>query len=150
MVKKYKYTCKTGRPQKFKTVEELEEKIDEYFASCFKEDGERIRPFTITGLALALDTTRETLLDYEKSDKFAKFSDTIKKAKQTCQNYAEEHLFTSRNVIGAIFSMKNNYGWKDKTEVDTNFKGNITFTQALDMAEESAGIIPSDDKKLLE
>ena len=128
-----------GRPLKFESAEELQEKIDLYFKDCdphiedveilkdiLGSDGkptgdvegritQRItkqKPYTITGLALALDTTRETLLDYEAKDEF---SDTIKKAKQRCHNYAETMLFNS-NPAGPIFNLKNNYGWRDKVE----------------------------------
>lgn len=102
---------KVGRPLKFKTVEEMQEKIDAYFDECIEKE----KPYTITGLALALDTTRETLLDYEDKDEF---SDTVKKAKLRCENYAEEFLFKGKNVVGSIFNLKNNYKrWVDKQEV---------------------------------
>ena len=116
-----------GRPLKFETVEKLQEKIDAYFSECDSRETEVLtksgimvkvpnpRPYTITGLALALDTTRETLLDYEEKEKY---SDTIKRAKMKCQNYAEEYLFSGSRETGAIFNLKNNYGWKDKTEQD--------------------------------
>jgi hypothetical protein len=78
----------TGRPLKFKSPEQLQAKIDAYFASCWKEtpifkDGKQIgvtrhqaRPYTITGLALDLDTTRETLIDYERDNpKFTAYSE---------------------------------------------------------------------------
>lgn len=76
-------------------------------------------PYTITGLAMALGTTRETLLDYEeKYDSIDPgFSDTIKSAKVKCQNFAELSLFGS-NATGPIFNLKNNYKWKDRTEVE--------------------------------
>mgnify|MGYP001314968103 CR=1 FL=1 len=99
-----------GRPLKFQSVEELQQKIDAYF----KKMDEEKRPYIITGLALALDTTRRTLLDYEEK---SEFSHTIKKAKLRCENFSEESLFTSRNVTGAIFNLKNNYGWVDKQEI---------------------------------
>jgi len=83
----------------------------------------QIRPFTVTGLAIALDTTRDLLLDYEKRPENAEFSDTIKRAKQRIHNYAEEFLFNGKNVTGAIFNLKNNYGWVDKTETDVTSKG---------------------------
>lgn len=144
-----------GRPLKFKSVPELQKKIDAYFAACdphlettqvleypkkedtigkrkvqvpdtTKEpvlvDRKRIStqiPYTITGLALALDTSRETLLDYENKDKF---SDTIKRAKLKIHNFTELKLFET-NATGPIFNLKNNYGWKDKSEVDTNITG---------------------------
>lgn len=90
--------------------------IDDYFLGC-DETGE---PYTITGLALALDTSRETLLDYEVKDQF---SDTIKKAKLKCQNYTERFLYNGKNATGAIFSLKNNYGWRDKQETDVTSDG---------------------------
>jgi len=114
-----------GRPLKFKTVEELQKKIDAYFDSCWEERDIRntegavlgkqkvqTMPYTITGLALALDTTRETLMDYEEKDGY---SDTIKMAKLRCQNFAEQQLFTGKNAAGPIFALKN-YGWRDKIE----------------------------------
>ena len=116
-----------GRPLKFKTVKELETKIVAYFAQCDKDHD----PYTVSGLALALDTTRETLLDYQDRDDF---SDTIKKAKLRCENFAERKLFRgSGSVAGVIFSLKNNYkGWKDTKDV--HHGGSIA--QILDAAEE--------------
>ena len=100
-----------GKPLKFKTVEELEEKINAYFAKCEKEG----RPLTITGLAVELDTTRETLLDYEVK---SRYSDTIQKAKAKIHRYAEESLWRGGGIVsGVIFNLKNNWGWKDTSEL---------------------------------
>ena len=101
-----------GRPLKFKSVEELQEKIERWLEDCRKNN----RPLVITGLAISLDTTRETLLDYQDRDEF---SDTIIKAKQLCENYTEEYLFTGKNVAGAIFNLTNNFrNWKNKQYSD--------------------------------
>ena len=137
---------KVGRPFKFKTPKILEKKIEAYFQSCFdykrnmfggritdniplginKKTGkmrwkkgqfvmEQVKPFTVTGLAVFLGTTRDTLMDYEK--KYGdKFSDTIKKAKQAIYAFTEESLFTNKPT-GPIFSLKNNYDWKDRKEL---------------------------------
>lgn len=88
-------------------------------------------PYTITGLAVALDTSRETLRDYEKG-KYDNgeliegydpaFSDTIKKAKARCESFAEQMLF-GPSPAGTIFNLKNNYGWKDRTEQDLTTGG---------------------------
>jgi hypothetical protein len=102
-----------GRPLKFKNEKELQKKIDAWLKSCKKEK----RPLTITGLALALDTGRNVLIDYGNREEF---SNTIKKAKLICENYAEETLFLGKNVVGAIFNLKNNYGWKEKQEIEHN------------------------------
>lgn len=151
-----------GRPLKFESVEELDKKIDAYFADCDPhveevtewvsartKDGRKKKdengldylievthkvmtkqkPYTITGLALYLDTSRETLLQYKEREEFV---DSIKKAKDRCHNYVEDSLLTS-NPTGAIFNLKNNYGWKDKTETDLTSGGEklgatISFT----------------------
>jgi hypothetical protein len=99
---------KVGRPLKFKNPKELQKAIDAYFARCSREN----EPLTITGLALALDTTRETLMDYENRDEF---SDTIKKAKLRIEQ-AYEFRNIKRGNAGDIFALKQ-IGWKDKTEI---------------------------------
>lgn len=92
------------------------------------------KPYLITGICMALDIDRSTLIDYENGNQdlnpddeeydknIPRFSHTIKAAKIKCQNYTENHLYTGKNATGAIFSLKNNYNWKDSSEVqqDTN------------------------------
>lgn len=139
-----------GRPLKFQTVKELQEAIDNYFASLYeptfdmwgnprinKTTGEqmlkKVNVATVTGLAVALDTTRDLLLDYENGkhdgkdltiDQLAEnqqiddFSDTIKKAKLRIYADTEQQLYKGK-AVGAIFSLKNNYGWVDKTVTET-------------------------------
>ena len=112
----------TGRPLKFESPQVLEEKINEYFAKC-EAKGEK--PL-ITELALFLDTTRETLCDYRDKDEY---SDSIKKAKLRCQVALERNLVEGKvNPTGTIFNLKNNYGWRDKTEVENEHKGEMSFT----------------------
>lgn len=101
--------AKRGRPRKFSNSEIMQKKIDDYFAFC----DENYKPYTICGLALALDVDRDTILNYQKE---RDFFGTIKKAKLKCEKYAEECLYTGKNVAGVIFNLKNNYGWKDKIE----------------------------------
>ncbi len=133
-----------GRPKKWSSVKKLEKQIQEYFESCFElewyeryvrsENGEmkkdeqwnwekeyyqeyKMKRFpTITGLAVALGTSRQTLLNYEGDEKFF---DTIKKAKNFIESFTEEQMLSGKiNPAAAIFNLKNNWGWKDKTEVD--------------------------------
>lgn len=126
-----------GRPPKFADVGTLQTYIDEYFNSCYEEDWyqvieddiptwkpridkdgiimrKMVKPLTITGLAVFLDTTRRTLLDYEARND--EFSHTIKIAKARIENFTEEQLFTNKNTAGVIFNMVNNYGWTNKQE----------------------------------
>ena len=113
-----------GQPLKFKSVEELQSRIDGYFNSCWEEDdkGKRTqtKPYTITGLANYLDTNRQTLLNYEDKEQYF---DTIKKAKSMCEQYVEEYLFVGKNTAGGIFNLVNNYGWQNKQNTDITTGG---------------------------
>jgi len=97
-----------GRPPKYKSKEEIEEKIEQYFKDCegrplTDDEGNQIynkwgypvivdkRPPTVTGLALALGfTNRLSLLRYQGKKEFC---DTITRAKARVEQYAEERLF---------------------------------------------------------
>lgn len=119
-----------GRPKAFKSVEELEALIDDYFATdAYMGEGDN-RQFvpTISGLALHLDITTATLRNYGKDEDF--FS-TIKRAKQRVELSLEQRL-AGNNVAGSIFNLKNNFDWKDKTESDINAKVETKDTSALD------------------
>jgi hypothetical protein len=111
--------AKLGRPLAYppEKLDEFNEKIEEYFLRQDAQD----RPYTITGLALAVGMDRDRLIQYENREPFY---DTIKRAKQRVHEYVEERLFGGCSATGVIFSLKNNFGWKDKTEVDQNL--NVT------------------------
>ena len=105
-----------GRPKAYTEVKTMQQKIDEYFKKCDYSN----EPYTITGLCLSLDICRDTLSEYMKKEEF---SDTIKKAKLKVENYLEKHLITDSSTTGIIFNLKNNFGWKDKQELEHS--GNI-------------------------
>ncbi len=107
-----------GRPNKFKTVEEMQKAIDDYFIYCDMNE----KPYTVSGLAYALGTNRQTLINYEDKEEFV---DTIKKAKARIEQFNEEMLY-NKNVptVGVIFNLKNNYDWKDKQEIEGDLKVN--------------------------
>lgn len=110
-------TKKIGRPLKFSDSNELLAKGEAFFQKCDNEQ----RPYTVTGLADALGTYRDVLMDYENGkydgeteEEHKQFSNAVKKLKNKCAQFAEERLFGS-NATGPIFALKN-YGWKDKVE----------------------------------
>jgi hypothetical protein len=156
-----------GRPLKFKTPEELQERIDAYFADCDphpelvtyyewhqKESGQvgkdgkpfmvndqskppmtktkwdmtDQKPYTITGLAVFLGTSRQTLINYQ--DKDGQFFDTIKGAKDRIENFWEKELLGA-HATGPIFNLKNNYEWKDKTEQEVKHGGDVQFVNVV-------------------
>jgi hypothetical protein len=109
---------KGGHPLKFATPEILKECCQRYFNSCRKAK----RPITTTGLALALGTNREVLMDYARNYG-DRFTSVMLWAKTVCHNYAEERLYIG-NPTGPIFALKN-FGWKDTSYVGTIDLGNI-------------------------
>lgn len=127
-----------GRPPFFKTVKELEDKIDDYFNNCphkrqivlrDSEGGQdviQVPSPTISGLAHFLGfESRQSCYDYQVKDEFAY---TIKRAKLFME-IEYEQMLKSGNCTGAIFALKN-LGWKDKHEVEqTNVNANATIEE---------------------
>lgn len=147
-----------GRPSKFETPEELERLINEYFDSITityplydsvkdgkDENGEdkykqiprlnnaEKQVYTTTyyehpsilSLAEFLGTTRKTLWEYEDKPQF---SNTIKMAKERIEHYLEDQLYRKDQVTGIIFNLKNNFGWKDKQEIEHSGETNMNIT----------------------
>jgi len=102
-----------ARPKLYTSVEQMEKDIEKYFAECDKKE----KPYTMSGLAYALDMDRRTLLNYSKDEEFFP---TIKKAKQKVEQQLEENLYRLGNNSGIIFNLKNNFNWKDNVEVTDN------------------------------
>lgn len=137
---------KGGRPLLFQDKKKLEKQIDEYFEHCWQQKIDQFgnpvfqkdkkgkktdepvmvqwKPYTVAGLAVYLDCSEETLLNYEKEKTNRKeFFGTIKRAKDKIYAYKAEYLYSGKNPTGAIFDLKNNYGYADKQEVDHTSKG---------------------------
>ncbi len=132
-----------GRPPKYKSVEEMQAKIDEYFERCkghpmTDDEGKPVldkfgrpiildaHPPTITGLALALGFSgRQGLLTYQGKKAF---TDTVTRAKSKVEQYAEERLFDRDGSNGAKFSLQNNFsGWReDKQKQQQETAENLT------------------------
>ena len=120
---------KTGRPLKFTDPAELQKKIDAYFARCdartrpkyiTTRDGVEIVdepwpiPYTVEGLAVALDTNRETLINYSEKDSFF---DVIARAKSKIfANKVEGGLDKTYDPQMAKFMLKNNYKLKENED----------------------------------
>jgi hypothetical protein len=135
---------KVGKPPFYNSVEEIQEMIDKYFEECDgkvltdengnpmrNKDGKVIRddrrPYTITGLALALGfNSRQALLNYQAKEEF---HDTIMRAKAKVERYAEERLYDKHGSNGAKFALANNFkGWSEKQQIEgsINTKQEIT------------------------
>ncbi len=139
--------AKVGAPPKYKTVEEMQKKIDEYFKACegrvLTDDAGNVmldkyskpivldsRPLTVTGLALALGfNSRQALLNYQAKKEF---NDTILRAKARIEQYAEERLFDKDGANGAKFSLANNFdGWKEKQQIEADVNNTLNINVEL-------------------
>jgi len=114
-----------GRPVKYESKEQVEVIIKEYFENdAFMGDGDdKVFAPTMSGLAYALDLSRQGLLDYSNKEEFF---DTIKKARQRVEIALEQRLMGAAPA-GTIFNLKNNFGWKDKTEQEVSGQFNIAM-----------------------
>jgi hypothetical protein len=122
-----------GRPPFYKSVEEMQAKIDEYFIKSkgeylTDENGEIVvvkgnvvivdsYPLTVTGLALALGfLSRQALLNYQEK---TEFHDAITRAKLVIEDYANKRLYDKDGVQGAKFTLTNNFeGYKEKQDIE--------------------------------
>lgn len=112
---------------KYNTLDELQSGIDEYFDWCdnriqhvYSPKSEMVievinpAPYTMSGLARRLGLSRQGLLNYTKNELFF---DAIKEARDKVQEDIETRLM-EKNATGAIFNLKNNFGWKDEKTTD--------------------------------
>lgn len=143
-IKKYNYKAikpdwkiATGRPLLFKSPQELKQRIDSYFARCDKGILRTIPPkwrweattyiqqipYTVSWLAVYLWCDRLTLINYSKQEEFF---NTIREAKQKIESSMEENaiMWTWNSTI-TIFSLKNNFWWKDQQEIEHTWDMNI-------------------------
>lgn len=119
-----------GQPPLYNSPEEMQEVIDKYFDTCDAHTRQEVMwngktselvdikdplPYTMSGLANALEMSRQSLLNYEKK---SEYFDTIKKARGRVEADIERRLIRGGSPVGAIFSLKNNFGWQDRTIVD--------------------------------
>lgn len=124
-----------GRPLAFKTLEELEKVIEEYFDYCdnrtkkmwIEKTQTEIMvsdpaPYTMSGLARRIGIDRRTLVNYSHKEEFFP---TIRDARERVHEDVETRLMGTRNERGAKFSLTNNFDWKEKIEQDITSGGQV-------------------------
>jgi len=120
-----------GRPRKFQDIADFEAEIAAYFAG--RDAAEK--PYTMHGLARALGCSRNTILNYEQYDDASAFVRAIKEARERVAEWTEDRLHTKGyHPASAIFSLKNNFGWKDVQEVQ--HQGGIGVMVGVAVSEE--------------
>lgn len=128
-MKKYEKS-KAKKRNKPKTNVAMAIYIQEYFESLWgvigtNEDGIEVEGYkvapTLSGLANFLGMTRQTLYNYSKNEEY---QDVIAEAKSLIEQYNEEMLMSGQATNAIKFSLINNFGWKEKSEVDSNININ--------------------------
>ena len=127
------------RPQKY-TPEELLNKSQEYFKKCDdtlisfdKTTWKTVtKSKTLSWLCLWLKVSKDYISEKVKDDRF---SETIKQIRLEVENNIEEWiLHWSYNSTSWIFNLKNNFDWKDKSEVwNTNLNIDTTVEEVESM-----------------
>ena len=130
-----------GNRPKFDTPEQLQAAFNGYF------DITPVNSYSLTGLALAVGTSRKTLENYSKNPDFKPVVDEAR----LIVEYSYEMRLTGKAYKGAMFALKN-LGWDDTNRLevtpgkDANGNDNewkITFVTAA--APEPAKLIGKTD-----
>lgn len=133
------YAHTTGPYRKYKTPKDLQKHVDEYFRSCMmllrNKDGEVVyqddkpvyvntKPFTISGLALFLGITTNTLRTYQYKAKAGlippEYADVVLRARQKIEEFAEGQLYSRDGNRGGEFVLRAAFGWQTKGERQIN------------------------------
>jgi hypothetical protein len=108
------------------TAKFILETADKYFKKCFKKK----IPITITGLGLAIGTTRKTMIEYAKRDE--ECGNAMKRVVGIVEDFYEARL-SGNSPTGSIFWLKN-HGWSDKQEIEHS--GSISLKELSRVSKE--------------
>lgn len=140
----------------YQSPESLQDKVDEYFDTCFRVKKDRdgdpvikvIKEPTYTGLARYLGFNSRSEMLHFKSDDPRNFDEIIARSMMVIEDYLEGKLVNSKAPNGIMFSLKNNAGWEDKTkkELSTDDGKPLVFGWATG---DSAEVIDVSERKEL-
>lgn len=126
-----------GRPRLYNDHAAFAEKADAYFDSL--GDG---RMPTLAGLCLFMGfADKQTFGGYAEYGE--EFSLTVKRAKLRIEDDRNQRLAKADFSPGIIFDLKNNHGWKDKTESDLNHGVQDSLADLMKAVDGRARGIPS-------
>lgn len=112
----------------------LEKEIELYFEESelldITSDGRKImKPKTLEGLCVRLKISITTLENYAKKEGY---KELIEKTKERCaSSMIDFSLIGKYNPTIAIFLLKNNHGYKDKQEVESNAINTIKIERSM-------------------
>ena len=113
-----------GQPKKWPVPEALEADFASYIEDCRNT---RYFP-TVVGFCVFCGVTRECFYHYKSS--YDAYSDTIKRIEDSLEATTIQKLMDARNPAGAIFYMKNKFGYADKQEISASITQNSVPSEA--------------------
>ena len=164
-----------GQKRRFMSPEHLQSMVNEYFESCngplidrygnlvYDKDGKlvktQVEPWTVSGLALYLGISTNTLKEYKlgridsllnemkvDTDDCATFSQVVLRAKQKIEGYAEKRLYDKDGQYGARFVLDNAFGWlsrKEQAEIDKMVQESILKAKEFELKKD---LLDSDEE----
>lgn len=135
-----------GRPQHFKSAEDLQASVDAYFDQ-FEDSDEEGHPKkgkapNLFGLSLYLGMSYDSLIEYENGERDTeteKLSVPLIAARLKCLEYAGERAFTHTAgavLVGTNLTRKFKEPWKNAQHQDLNVTGSLDVTDRLKEARE--------------
>lgn len=171
---------RSGRRFVFTKPDELKNKIQSYFDNCDPHKEKRLVesgvnakgdtifaereimteqiPYTITGLALHLGVSRNTLLNYRDPEHYTEeideetrnqIMDAIEEAYQRVEEFNERQLHVKGIAPGVKFNLTNNFGWVDKQVVDNNNRDIASVLDNLENTDQSRTELAAEAQKEL-
>lgn len=138
--------------KKYDTPQKFYEAVRGYIEICNVQSREEVtkrgiqfieKPFTINGLCIYLGITRQKFTALCRKPEYSEICEIIK---LIAENYLEESMLNGKtNAIGAIFSLKNNFGWKESREEKLDKDVVINIVANKDNNIKEAEIISDDD-----
>ena len=157
-----------GQKRRFVSPQHLQSMIDEYFESCngplidrygnlvYDKDGKlvktQVEPWTVSGLALYLGISTNTLKQYKlgridtlldemrvDTDDIMTFSQVVLRARQRIEGYAEKRLYDRDGSQGARFVLDNAFGWvarKEQAEIDRMIQEGVIRAKEFELKRE--------------
>lgn len=117
----------TGRPRLYQDAESFAAKVEGYFAFCEEND----KSPTLSGLSYYMGfADKQSFGDYERFGE--DYSLTVKRVRLRIEADRHERVICKDTFTpGLIFDLKNNHGWKDKTEQEITVTSHEDALKAL-------------------
>ena len=144
-----------GRPPLYSTPEALQDAIDAYFAACdakiitkqVVQKGEIVKvptptPYTMAGLAVALEVDRKTIINYGRKEEF--FHIIAHARRRVEADNIEKAIVGCYDSRIAALNLASNYGYADRQEVEQN--GNVTVQVVSYARPEAIDVTPAPDQ----